>query len=93
MVENRLLEIIIVALVLMVLFGAKRLPDTARSLGRSLRILKSEARAGAEEDKAYQTKAIDGAVHQPESAASTASAAFAGLQEHATTADGVSVER
>lgn len=49
MLENRLLEIIIIALVVMVLFGAKRLPDTARSLGRSLRILKAETRAGREE--------------------------------------------
>ncbi|MET7534337.1 twin-arginine translocase TatA/TatE family subunit [Streptomyces goshikiensis] len=48
MLENRLLEIII-ALVVMVLFGAKRLPDTARSLGRSLRILKAEPRVGSEE--------------------------------------------
>ncbi len=35
--------IVIIALVL--LFGARRLPDTARSLGRSARILKSELRA------------------------------------------------
>jgi sec-independent protein translocase protein TatA len=31
--------------VVIVLFGSKKLPDTARSLGRSLRILKSETRA------------------------------------------------
>jgi sec-independent protein translocase protein TatA len=29
---------------LVVLFGAKRLPDAARSLGKSLRIFKSEVR-------------------------------------------------
>ncbi|MDN0197305.1 Sec-independent protein translocase subunit TatA [Streptomyces sp. S.PNR 29] len=33
------------ALVVIVLFGSKKLPDTARALGRSMRILKSEARA------------------------------------------------
>ncbi|MBF5001636.1 Sec-independent protein translocase subunit TatA [Nocardia sp. BSTN01] len=33
---------LIIALVVVVLFGAKRLPDTARGLGRSLRIFKSE---------------------------------------------------
>lgn len=32
----------IVALVAIMLFGAKRLPDAARSLGRSARILKAE---------------------------------------------------
>lgn len=33
---------IIIALLFLVLFGAKRLPDAARGLGRSLRIFKSE---------------------------------------------------
>lgn len=32
----------IVAVVLLVLFGSKKLPDAARGLGRSMRILKSE---------------------------------------------------
>lgn len=36
--------VLIVALVVLV-FGAKRLPDTARALGKSLRILKSETAA------------------------------------------------
>lgn len=40
--------IIIGAFVL--LFGAKKLPDTARGVGRSLRILKSEVAAMHEED-------------------------------------------
>jgi sec-independent protein translocase protein TatA len=54
MLENRVLELLIVLLVVMVLFGAKRLPDTARSLGKSLRILKAESRAMAEDGKAPQ---------------------------------------
>ena len=33
---------LIVIVVFMVLFGAKRMPDAARGLGRSLRILKAE---------------------------------------------------
>ncbi len=33
---------LLVILVAVILFGAKRLPDSARSLGRSLRIFKSE---------------------------------------------------
>ncbi|MFD1811665.1 Sec-independent protein translocase subunit TatA [Rhodococcus gannanensis] len=32
----------IVAVVLLVLFGSKKLPEAARGLGRSMRILKSE---------------------------------------------------
>jgi sec-independent protein translocase protein TatA len=34
----------ILAVVVVLLFGAKRLPDAARSLGKSLRIFKSEVR-------------------------------------------------
>lgn len=48
-------EIILILVVVIMLFGAKKLPDMARSLGRSARILKSEAKAmkkegGSEED-------------------------------------------
>lgn len=35
-------EIIIIAVVIILLFGWKRLPDAARSVGRSMRIFKSE---------------------------------------------------
>lgn len=35
-------HILLVLLVLILLFGAKRLPDSARSLAKSLRIFKSE---------------------------------------------------
>ena len=35
-------DLVIIALVILVLFGATRLPNAARSLGRSMRIFKSE---------------------------------------------------
>jgi sec-independent protein translocase protein TatA len=35
-------KILIVAVVIIVFFGSRKLPDAARSLGRSMRILKSE---------------------------------------------------
>jgi sec-independent protein translocase protein TatA len=35
-------KILIVAVVIIVLFGSRKLPDAARSLGRSMRILKTE---------------------------------------------------
>jgi sec-independent protein translocase protein TatA len=38
-------EIILILVVVLLLFGAKRLPDMARGLGKSMRILKSEAKA------------------------------------------------
>jgi sec-independent protein translocase protein TatA len=37
-------ELVLILLVIMVLFGAKRLPDASRSLGRSLRIFKAETK-------------------------------------------------
>ncbi|HVT64326.1 MAG TPA: Sec-independent protein translocase subunit TatA [Mycobacteriales bacterium] len=37
-------HLLIVAGVFVLLFGAKRLPDAARSLGRSARIMKTELR-------------------------------------------------
>jgi sec-independent protein translocase protein TatA len=43
-------HIAILVVVLVLLFGAKRLPDAARSLGRSMRILKAETKGLAEDD-------------------------------------------
>jgi sec-independent protein translocase protein TatA len=44
-------EIILILVVIVLLFGAKKLPDMARSLGKSARILKSEAKAMKDEGK------------------------------------------
>lgn len=41
---------LIVLAVFILLFGAKKLPDAARGVGRSLRILKSEVNAMHEDD-------------------------------------------
>ena len=43
--------VVIVLLVALVVFGSKRLPDSARALGRSLRILKAEAKGLRDDDK------------------------------------------
>ena len=37
-------EILIIAVVILILFGSRKMPDAARSLGRSLRILKTEVK-------------------------------------------------
>lgn len=44
------LEIVLIIAVVLLLFGAKKLPDMARSLGKSARILKSEAKAMKKDD-------------------------------------------
>jgi sec-independent protein translocase protein TatA len=36
------LKVLIIAIVVLVLFGSRKMPDAARSLGRSMRILKAE---------------------------------------------------
>ncbi len=41
----------IIAILVIVLFGAKKLPDAARSLGKSMRIFKSEMREMQSENK------------------------------------------
>lgn len=56
-------ELLILVLVIVLLFGAKRLPDAARSVGRSLRIFKSETKG-----------LVDGEESSEESTASTAEA-------------------
>ncbi|MGH3729393.1 MAG: Sec-independent protein translocase subunit TatA [Micromonosporaceae bacterium] len=43
-------HIIVLVVVLILLFGARRLPDAARGLGRSLRILKAETKNLSEDD-------------------------------------------
>ncbi|WRZ86925.1 Sec-independent protein translocase subunit TatA [Streptomyces sp. NBC_01022] len=42
-------HLLVVAIVVLMLFGSKKLPDTARALGKSMRILKSEAKAMKED--------------------------------------------
>src|SRR5215470_9826333 len=60
-------KVLIVAVVLIVLFGSKKLPDAARSLGRSMRILKSEVqdlRGDHEVEAAKPAQAVSAPDHQ-----------------------------
>jgi len=47
-------EIILVLAVLLLLFGAKKLPELARSLGRSAKELKEGMREGEESEEASE---------------------------------------
>jgi len=66
-------HIIVFVVVLVLLFGAKRLPDAARSLGRSLRIIKAETKGLIDENNDVAEKAepqharqpLNGEVYQP----------------------------
>ena len=44
-------ELLVLVLIILLLFGAKRLPDVARGMGRSLRIFKAETKELREDDK------------------------------------------
>jgi sec-independent protein translocase protein TatA len=50
-------KILIVAVVIIVLFGSKKLPDAARSLGRSMRILKTEVSSMHDDEPAPSVQA------------------------------------
>ena len=49
-------HILLLLIVVVVLFGAKRLPDSARSLGKSMRIFKSEMKEMKEDGKKSDNK-------------------------------------
>jgi len=49
-------HILLLILVLVVLFGAKKLPESARSLGKSLRIFKEELKGENKSDEANKGK-------------------------------------
>ncbi|GAA1854307.1 Sec-independent protein translocase subunit TatA [Asanoa iriomotensis] len=59
-------HIAVLVVVLVLLFGAKRLPDAARSLGRSLRIIKAETKGLVDDDKGDLAEKADAqAARQP----------------------------
>jgi sec-independent protein translocase protein TatA len=47
-------ELLIILLIVVLLFGAKKLPETARGLGRSLRIFKAETKGLTDDDATDQ---------------------------------------
>lgn len=50
-------HLLIVVIFFLLLFGSKKLPDAARGLGKSMRILKSEAKAMKEDGSAQSVAA------------------------------------
>ena len=55
------LEIIAIVLVILLLFGYKKLPDASRSLGRSLRIFKGEMKGMKDDDAGSAVRTKDAA--------------------------------
>lgn len=61
-------ELLILVLVIVILFGAKRLPDAARSVGRSLRIFKSETKGLVDGEETAEGSTTTAAAPAPEQA-------------------------
>jgi sec-independent protein translocase protein TatA len=56
-------KVLIIAALLIVFFGARKLPDAARSLGKSMRILKSEV-SGLHDDEPAPSAPVQAAPSQ-----------------------------
>ncbi|WP_131766858.1 Sec-independent protein translocase subunit TatA [Candidatus Protofrankia californiensis] len=50
-------ELLIIAFVVILLFGSRKLPDAARSFGRSLRIFKAETKGLSQDEQAASSAA------------------------------------
>ena len=74
-------HLLLILIGFVVLFGYKKLPDASRSLGRSLRIFKSEMQSMSAEDPADQRNAATPAETR------VASSAFAELEAEAAAAE------
>jgi sec-independent protein translocase protein TatA len=86
-------HLLILAAVVLVLFGAKRLPDSARSLGRAMRIFKSETRGlhGEEQadGQAAQGQPTQGQAAQPQAGPPPQLPAPAPVKDDGTLVNGV----
>ena len=67
-------KLLIVALVIIVLFGSKKLPSAARSLGQSMRILKKEVQGLHEDEPEAGPSGAQAAAQAPAGIAGGASA-------------------
>ena len=85
-------KILIVAVVIIVLFGSAKLPAAARSLGKSMRILKTEVQGMHEDDEPAAPAVVQTAapaapaqLPPPAAAAPDTQAQIAALQEQLNT--------
>ncbi|MBG0833065.1 Sec-independent protein translocase subunit TatA [Planomonospora sp. ID67723] len=76
-------ELIIIGLILVLLFGAKKLPEAARGLGRSLRIFKSETAKLRDDDEPATVVQAQQVAPAPQQIATPAPAAEPSAEEQA----------
>ena len=75
-------ELVIILILVLLLFGAKRLPDTARGLGRSLRIFKAETKGLRDDEDGAAEREQDALPELPgQSSSSSPDASSVGRRE------------
>jgi sec-independent protein translocase protein TatA len=74
------LKVLIIAIVIIVLFGSRKLPDAARSLGKSMRILKTEVQGLHDEDEPAASATVQAAPAQLQAPAAPAASVDAQAQ-------------
>jgi sec-independent protein translocase protein TatA len=67
----RPMEILLIVLVVLLLFGARRLPELARSVGKSLKIFKTEVKDLRDDDRPATTTSTPPALPDAERTGST----------------------
>jgi sec-independent protein translocase protein TatA len=67
-------KIAIIAIVIIVMFGSRKLPEAARSLGKSMRILKTEVSSLHDDDEPSSSSSVPAAPAQLEPTPSTTAA-------------------
>jgi sec-independent protein translocase protein TatA len=82
-------HLLILAAVILVLFGAKKLPDSARALGRSMRIFKAETQGLRDGDKTDDVQAGQGQSTQSQPATAQQLPASAPPKDDGTLVNGV----
>ena len=65
-------KIAIIAILIIVLFGSRKLPDAARSLGKSMRILKTEVSGLHDDDESAPSATVQAAPAQLQAQAAPA---------------------
>ncbi|WP_264371879.1 twin-arginine translocase TatA/TatE family subunit [Georgenia satyanarayanai] len=82
-----MLQILIIVLIIVVLFGAKRLPDVASSIGKSLKIFKKEVTELREDDTTPPSGPVSGGPTSP-STTPNPTTAPPSADDHGTTPPG-----
>ena len=75
-------ELVVIVLVIVIVFGWKKLPDAARSLGRSMRIFKAEVDEMKREPNPASRDTVEGTLSKPGEASAQGEHPGSGAETH-----------